>query len=397
MPARGIAKPGRSQSRRAQQLKVLAVVIAVAVVGAVVAFVLVLRPDSTSAAGSASTGLDPQHQVGHVFVINLENTGYSRAWGTDSKAPYLSKTLRSQGVLLENYYAIYHSSLPNYIAQISGQGPNQNTANDCAVFHTFTAKGTSSFGQQKGNGCLYPASIPTVVGQLETKGLSWKGYMEDISAPCLHPEPGAADPNKQAQAGNEYLTRHNPFVYFASIINSSSCASKVVNLTALPEDLKTADTTPNLSYITPNVCHDGHDDPCLDGSKGGLPAADAWLKEWVPRITDSPAFKKDGMLVITFDEGDGELKPGTAETSAPSADAADQGPGAPLPEFFGGGGGRIGALVLSPFVKPGTSSQVVYNHYSLLASIEDTFSLPYIGYAQIAALNKFGVDVYNAG
>lgn len=389
-----------SSFRRSRWFKPLATAATVVLVGAVVAVVLAFRPGGAPGASPAPGTLQHDAKPAHVFIINLENTGYDRAWGKGSKAPYLSGTLRSQGVLLENYYAIYHSSLPNYIAQISGQGPNGNTANDCAVFHRFSAKTTTTFGQADGMGCVYPAAIPTVVGQLQSKGLSWRGYMEDMAAPCLHPELGAADNNKAAQLGNQYATRHNPFVYFASIINSPTCEQDVVNLDALPTDLATVASTPNFSYITPNLCNDGHDNPCVDDSPGGLPAADAWLKLWVPRIMDSPAYKQDGMLVITFDEGDGELKPGdtdatTPASTDPSADAADQGPGAPLPGIFGPGGGRIGALVLSPLVKPGTSSQVVYNHYSLLGSVEDIFDLPYIGYAQVTTLNKFGADVYN--
>jgi hypothetical protein len=50
--------------------------------------------------------------------------------------------------------------------------------------------------------------------------------------------------------------------------------------------------------------------------------------------------------------------------------------------FNGFGGDRIGALLLSPFVKPGGSSDTPYNHYSLLRSLEDIFGLDeHLGYA----------------
>ena len=391
MSHRGSAKTRGSAFTRSSWVKLIAVAIALLLVVGAAGYVLAFRPDSVPAVAPAPDDLRKDLKPGHVFVINLENTGFDRAWGPDSQAPYLSRTLRDQGVLLENYYAIRHSSLPNYIAQISGQGSNVNTMNDCAVFHRFTGNGTTSFGQAQGKGCVYQASIPTLVGQMEAKALTWRGYMEDMARPCLHPNLGAADSNKKAVPGDQYATRHNPFVYFASIINNPSCAKNVVNFSALPKDLENTATTRNLTYITPNLCNDGHDEPCVDGRPGGMATADAWLKKWVPLITDSPAFQKDGMLVITFDEGDGELKPGSADTHG---DTSDQGPGAPSPEIFGKDGGRIGALIISPFVRPGTSSEVVYNHYSLLASIEDAFSLPYIGFAQVTALNKFGEDVY---
>ena len=88
-----------------------------------------------------------------------------------------------------------------------------------------------------------------------------------------------------------------------SIIDSPSCKTNVVNLTELETDLKKVGTTRNVNFITPNVCNDGHDAPCVNGKPGGLVSANEWLKKWVPLITESPAFKKDGLLVINFDEG----------------------------------------------------------------------------------------------
>lgn len=308
----------------------------------------------------------------------MENTGFERAWGPASLAPYLSRTLRQQGLLLTNYYAVAPSSLSNYIAQISGQGPNPKTLNNCAIYHPFVLLGTGPLGQAVGQGCIYPASVLTIADQLSAVRLSWKGYMEDMESPCRHPEAGAADATKKVTLGDEYVTRHNPFVYFAGITGSADCVRNVVDLSEFKGDVKAIATTPNLSYITPDVCDDAHDTPCVDGSAGGLATAETWLKEWVPVITSSPAFEKDGMLVVTFDEGDNER----TSTGTIVVD-----PGAPLPAIFGPGGGKVGALILSPLVSPGASSDSLYNHYSLLASIEDIFGLPYLGYAAARACN----------
>ena len=57
----------------------------------------------------------------------------------------------------------------------------------------------------------------------------------------------------------------------------------------------------------------------------------------------------------------------------------------------------VGALVISRWTAPNTWSTTPYNHYSLLGSVEDVFGLPYLGYAQTNALNRFGLDVYNSG
>jgi hypothetical protein len=64
------------------------------------------------------------------------------------------------------------------------------------------------------------------------------------------------------------------------------------------------------------------------------------------------------------------------------------------PGIVGPGGGRIGAVALSPFIRAGTISMVPYNHYSFLKSVEDIFGLPYLGYAGQANLQGFGADLY---
>lgn len=310
-------------------------------------------------------------------MINLENKGYDKVWGAGSTAPYLSKILRAQGVLLTQYYGIAHNSNPNYLAQISGQASNEMTRNDCPTYAAFKQTGTASPNQVQGTGCVYPVAVPTVAGQLSSAGKTWKGYMEDMQIPCQHPRRGAQDDHQGATGGDQYATRHNPFVYFESITLSPDCQSNVVAFTNLASDLKSAGTTPNLSYITPNLCNDGHDSPCVDGSPGGLTSADAWLRQQVPAILNSPAYTADGMLVITFDETDGNTT----------------GPAGLLPG--GTAGGKIGALVLSPFTKGGTTSNTPYNHYSLLATIEDAFTLPRLGYAGAPGLKPFGTDVIN--
>jgi len=313
---------------------------------------------------------------GHVFVINLENKSFRDVWNDQSDAEYLSQTLRPQGVLLSRYYAVGHASLPNYIAQISGQGPNSATQGDCRVYEAFDSSGIGSLGQVQGSGCVYPESVQTVAGQLAAAGKTWKAYMEDMGDPCRHPEPGTEDPDHAAAEGDQYATRHNPFVYFAGITSSPQCRTNDVDFSHLAGDLKTVATTPNLSYISPNLCNDGHDSPCVDGREGGLVSADVWLRRHVPEIMASPAYKQDGMLVITFDEAEGKE----------SAKAALPG---------GAAGGLIGTLVLSPLARAGASSERMYNHYSLLASIEDAFGLPYLGYAAAPGLNRFGSDVFS--
>ncbi len=327
--------------------------------------------------------------IKHVFVINIENKGYDRTWGPGSAAPYLATTLRAKGVLLNTYDGTAHNSQPNYIAQISGQGPNAQMQGDCQLYSAFVGTGTAAPAQAVGSGCVFPSTVASLPTQLRAKGLSWKGYLEDMGTPCRHPVLNTVDPTQQAKVGDQYAARHNPFVYFTAITASAECAQRVVDLGRLPADLASVATTPNLSYITPNLCNDGHDSPCVDGRPGGLVSVNAWLSVWVPKILNSPAYQADGALIITADESDGP------QTDATACCGEGPGPNSPLPGISGLGGGVVGALVLSRFTRGGTWSTTPYNHYALLASIENIFGLPYLGYAATPGIDRFGLDVWN--
>ena len=346
---------------------------------------------------SVRTSSKAKSQIRHVFVITLENKGYKETFGPGSPAPYLSKKLTTRGELLTNYYGIGHESLDNYIAMVSGQAPNSETQGDCQIYSNFEPQANiGPNGQAIGQGCVYPAQVKTVADQLDAKGLSWKGYMQDMgndptreSATCGHPKLNTQDNTQRAEKGDQYATRHNPFVYFHSVIDSPKCQRNDVALSQLPKALRSAKTTPNFSFITPNLCSDGHDSPCVDGRPGGLKSADEFLKAWVPRILKSPAYKKDGLLVINFDESDGP------QSDSRACCGEKPGPNSPSPGITGPGGGRTGAVLLSPFIKPGSVNDTPYNHYALLRSIEDIYGLKHLGYAGQAGLKAFGSDVYN--
>jgi phospholipase C len=344
----------------------------------------------------------PLPPIRHVFVLLLENRTFSITFGARSPAPYLARTLPARGALLTRYYGIAHASLPNYIALVSGQAANQETQLDCPTFREFrpSAARLDAHGQLPGIGCVYPKSVPTLPDQLEAAGLTWKGYMEDMgkdsareSATCGHTPLGQVETTNIATPGDQYAAKHDPFVYFHSLIDDRArCDAHVVNLEQLRPDLQRAASTPNYVFITPNLCSDGHDLECADGRRGGFTAIEAFLRQWVPLIERSEAFRADGLLVITFDESDG---------AGPEGSSACCGerplPGAAFrPGFNGPGGGRIGAVALSPFVKPGTVSAVPYNHYSLLRTVEQIFALPSLGYAAEPDLRPFGADVFTA-
>jgi phosphatidylinositol-3-phosphatase len=276
-------------------------------------------------AGAGAALPTAQPRIGHVFVIVLENENADVTFGAGSPAPYLSQTLPSQGAFIPEYYGVTHLSLGNYIAMVSGQGSNVETQADCQIFTDFAFAAFGLDGQALGQGCVYPAAVKTVADQLTARGLTWKGYMEDMgndttreAALCGHPGINTQDNTQDAAPDDQYATRHNPFVYFHSIIDDHVyCEQRDVPLTQLPNDLAKARATPNFSFITPSLCHDGHDEPCANQEPGGLVSADAFLREWVPRITSSQAFKKDGLLLVTFDEAEADPQhPEEADASA---------------------------------------------------------------------------------
>jgi phosphatidylinositol-3-phosphatase len=381
--------------------------------------------------------------VRHVFLIILENKTFSNTFGTSTQDPYLQKTLVPAGALLTQYFGTGHVSLDNYISLISGQAPTQDTTDDCLPGFTGTVGNFNNVDQIgiapqqqviANGGCIYSKATRNITDQLIQSGYTWKGYMEDMgndptreSATCGHPTIGvgtdltneAEAPSAAVPLGDAYATRHDPFVYFHSVIDDQHyCDTHVVNLNVLTSDLQSYRTTPNFVFITPNLCNDGHDgngtgDPgttCANGDPGGLTSADAFLQTWVPKITASPAFQKDGLLIITFDESNvgGEtvtVDPTTGQETVNISFTGDtccnQQPGPNLSGvrpgtftlvnsptlvenliFNGYGGDQIGAVLLSPFVKPGSTSSVGYNHYSLLRSLEDIFRIPeHLGYA----------------
>lgn len=406
------ARPPRLHRR---QWTALAVVAVVTVVVAGVVVWTARRPSSgvvTTTGPAPAPGWRPP-PVRHVFVIMLENENFGATFGDPSADPYLARTLARQGALLSGYYAIGHNSADNYIGFVSGQAPSPQTQQDCGRYSSWRGSRTpGGSGQVAGSGCVYPSAVQTLGNQLSDHGWTWKAYMQDMGndrareAPvCGHPRLDHTDETQAAVSGDGYATRHDPFVYFRSITGRRGyCDTHVVPLgnpngslpsetpkgvTGLASDLRSVTTTPNFSFISPNLCSDGHDSPCVNQGRSGSPVSnlDAFLRTWVPRITESPAFRADGLLEITFDESSG---PGSDSRACCNE---SPGPNVTKPGITGPGGGKVGAVLLSPFIKPGTRTARPYNHYSSLASIEELFGLPRLGEARSVS-TTFGPDVF---
>jgi len=379
---------------------------------AVLALLLGSGPAALAAPGrTGSSGAAPALGIAHVFVIVLENESYQATYETNPN-PYLGKTLRREGTLLSQYYGIGHESHDNYVAMMSGQAPGVASQSDCQTYTDFEPSPAPlvAGGQAAGVGCVLPPNVASLPDQMEKAGLRWHGYMQSMGND-LNREPdrcgeptasfgtGMPDDTQKATAKDQYAARHNPFVYFHSLIDSTSCERNVVPLPHLATDLASTATTPNLSYIVPDLCNDGHDAPCVGkdvtGSQaGGLRSVDHFLAQWVPKIQASPAYKAGGLIVITTDE---------AQNSDATACCGEQpGPNSPSPGITGPGGGRTGTLVLGRCVLGGATDATPYNHYALLRSLEDMYGIRtggadgkgHLGMAGAAGLAAFGPGVF---
>ncbi|MGO9898711.1 MAG: alkaline phosphatase family protein [Solirubrobacteraceae bacterium] len=324
-------------------------------------------------AGNDGLGVQPG-KIKHVWLIILENKSYDATFTGLNNNTYLWQTLPSQGVLLNNYYGTGHFSLDNYISLVSGQATQPDTQSDCPDYDLFGGSVDTSgslltnpnYGQVASangpntaagyNGCVYPASVPTLFNQLDAAHVSWKGYAQDLGnpdasgvthsqgptycgAPYTAPGPAASStqaptqPNPgSANATDQYVPKHFPFPWFESLLdNPNDCnPAHIANLfdpsNGLYHDLQSEATTPAFSWISPNNCSDGHDAVCygnnLSGGfsdsspiaaatqpnppvnyTGGLYSADLFLEHVIPEIEASPAFRDGGLIDITFDEG----------------------------------------------------------------------------------------------
>jgi hypothetical protein len=322
--------------------------------------------------------------IKHVFLIVLAENGFEESFGESSSAPFLAETLPEKGELIPNYYAVAHGDLANQIALLSGQGPTPETAAECPAYADLLPGTLSDEGQVEGSGCLYPASAPTLPGQLAEKKLGARAYVEGLAEPCIHEE-----------------GRRNPFVYFHSLVDSPACVENDVGLDRLALDLRSSKTTPALSYIVPNPCREMVEPPCEPSRPAGPLAAEEFLKRVVPAIEASPAYEDGGLIAITSSQ---TPQTGTeVDTSSccvspaypnlPPTAAAEPSTGPVKPA---GGGGKVGLLLISPFVEAGSEDAGYYNHFSLLLTVEELFELEKLGYANEPALVPFGETVFNA-
>jgi len=301
--------------------------------------------------------------IQHVFWISLASPGYEAAFGASPQMPYLATELRPQGLLLTNYSLLDTAPLPNGIAAISGQAPTAATKAGCPNYED----------------CLQEVETLSLADQLVGARLRWHGYFEGMTDEagkpdnCVHPEPEAGE----LTTADGYSTRLNPFIFFHSLLDLGDCDENDVPLSELAGDLKKADSTANLSYISPSLCNAGFRGTCPEGTTDGAAAADAFLAKVVPEILASAAYKQDGLLIVSF--GAADPAPPTDPATPPATDPK-----------------KVGAFLASPLLAPGATDGAAYSPYSLLRSIEDLFALEPLGAAGGAKVRSFA-SAFSAG
>jgi hypothetical protein len=353
----------------------------------------------------ASVALAEDHdrkvpRLDHVFVIMMENHYYSQVLG-NANTPFINSYAKTANLAM-NYFAVGHPSLTNYLEVVGGSNfgilnddsPDWHntscvsnlelgqpalesaTTNTCPIAGTgldgatpavdTTNEGTPS--EPIHNTPIPPAhTVGMSIGdQLVEAHMSWKSYQEDLppyGADAVNNSDGLLSNLTEAAPGvpNLYAVKHNPFVYFASVQSGSSpenSLKNVVGLNQLYVDLASGEV-PNLAFIAPNQCHDMHGRGSSEVGPGcsidadNIAQGDAAVKALVTGIKSSKMWKEGNNVIVTvWDENDYSSLPNQVVT-----------------------------IVDTSYAHTGVPSNVLYNHFSLLKTMEAGFGLPFLNHA----------------
>ena len=273
----------------------------------------------------------------HVFVIMMENTGFDTLIG-NSNAPFINAAASNFG-LATNYFGVTHPSQPNYIAATSGSTNGVSDDSDTTI------------------------DVANIVDQLEAHGKTWKAYMQSFS-PCVTP--------LDHSCGNQlYERKHNPFISYLDVQSNPARVANIVDFSQFATDLASGNV-PDYVWISPDQCNDMHgrastpDDPCDFSQVSALIAAgDSFLLNTVSAIMNSSAWTGNSVIFVVWDESDftGTGLDGFGDTSGCCDSVA------------GAGGGHVLTITISHSDHALRTSDVAYNHYSMLATIQGGWQL----------------------
>ncbi len=247
-----------------------------------------------------------------VFTIVFENEDVSQV----EAQPYFNE-LSNRGARLSQFCALSYDSQPNYIAMTAGS--------------TLDFEGNE----------IKDISEESIVDLVERKGMTWKVYVEGFPGNCF----------KGSRSG-EYRRRHNPFISFENIHDSSSRCDNIVNASELEGDVDT-DILPEYSFYIPDMKNGGHNTSIEYAAK--------WFQAKFEPLFENPNFMKDTLVIVTFDEGTEKGK------------------------------NRIYTTLLGDMIQPGAVIKTSYTFYNLLKTIQDVFVLDTLNQNDKKAAPIFGV------
>lgn len=266
----------------------------------------------------------------HVFLIIEENEGFDQIIG--NKAPILNALAADYG-LATDYRGVADPSEPNYVAMLGGD----------------------FFGIANDDPYWFPANsvdADNLMSQVERAGKTWKAYFQGM--PYLGYR-GYCYPDKCngiPDADTQYVAKHNGIVNFINMQTPRQLAH-MVPFAQLADDLA-ADAVPSLSYIVPDECHDSHGAPpwCVDSGPLNsvqqsrlIAQMDQFAGNIVDKITSSSTWRTgNNAIVITSDEGNNATS-------------------------------KIVTIVIANHGPRGVTDDTSYDHYSLLASLQQAFGL----------------------
>lgn len=165
---------------------------------------------------------------------------------------------------------------------------------------------------------------------LEEKGFDWVTYAEKFPGNCFLGD---------TANGGDYVRRHVGFLSFKNVVENPARCSKIKNETSFKADWA-AGTLPELTLYIPDQQNNGHD--------SSLEFVSNWLKGFLEPILSSPKLART-LVVITYDE---------------SSNFGQQ---------------KLYTVALGANVSRGSTVTAATNHYGLLRTIEDNFSLGTLG------------------
>jgi acid phosphatase len=210
----------------------------------------------------------------HVVIVVEENKHYEEIIGKSS-APYIN-TLKAEGANFTRMFGEEHFSQGNYFWLFSG-------SNQTVGFRDVipTAK----------NNPNYPFKTANLGAALIRKGLSFKGYAEDL--PAIGSTVESVKNNKGVMI---YGRKHVPWISFSNVPNGSTVAtSSNLRFADFPTPARFA-TLPTVAFVIPNLENDMH-----NGKPGdSIPRGDRWLKKNLDPYYQW-AKKNNSLLIVTWD------------------------------------------------------------------------------------------------